>query len=293
MVYSLVDDFLLDDEIDEIMDELKNVELVPKLQRSSRNKLVASSNLYRWVSELDIVYGFSKTHLNPFPAHPWGKALRNVKKMVEVATGKAYNSVLINYYPNGSSKLSAHSDNDGWLGDDFDVPSISLGATRVMRFSVKKGKKTPRGWVRRYKDVTLQNGSLCVMQGKDAQANFTHAILESKEEINERFNLTFRNVTPDLVDLYERGSGSCRRSDWAEVLTNVNTVILNGCEQDSYDSYRRRWKRFKDTDLAEMLQEIQKERRKSSRDTKMCIDYSRQVKRRDYHFERHWQSRVR
>ena len=77
-------------------------------------------------------------HFNPFQANPFTSQINHLRHRIESETKQIYNSVLINFYPDGNASLAAHSDNDPWLGEEFDVPSVSLGVTRTIVFRPKK-----------------------------------------------------------------------------------------------------------------------------------------------------------
>ena len=76
---------------------------------------------------------------------------------VEKAVGAPFNAVLINLYADGTEHAAWHSDDDPWLGKDFDVPSLSLGAARPFRVRRRGGVNETT--------VTLGHGSLLVMKG--------------------------------------------------------------------------------------------------------------------------------
>ena len=58
-------------------------------------------------------------------------ALRIVKTRLEENTGLQFNSVLANLYRDGHDSVAWHSDNEGSLGDNPTIASISLGDMRM------------------------------------------------------------------------------------------------------------------------------------------------------------------
>jgi len=162
-----------------------------------RQKVYPSPRRVSWfTSNPKWSYNFGRyTQLEPLPAfninnYPF---LSNLRDMIQSFTGKPYNSVLINIYETGDKNIAAHSDDDPWLGDNFDVPSISLGATREMIFRKKKDKN-------REIRIDLESGSLAIMSGKNFQKDWTHELPKKSKTIGLRINLTFRNVFGNLLD---------------------------------------------------------------------------------------------
>jgi len=93
-----------------------------------------------------------------------------------------FNSVLMNYYRDGSDSIGMHADDETQLGPQPIIASLSLGATRTFKM-VHTATKTKR-------DYCLQGGALLVMKG-DTQDAWRHGI--SKEPgAGPRINLTFR-----------------------------------------------------------------------------------------------------
>lgn len=159
-----------------------------KITRSPRKMIWYSTNL-SWT------YFFSKNHIKGLPVNKFTPELLKIKKEVETFTGKTFNSLLINeYHPNDS--ISWHSDNDPWLGENFIVPSLSFGSERTFKLRLKSDKK------KQFK-IKLKNGSLIIMLDK-CQNLWEHSI--PKEKIQGiRYNLTFRNIIPSLVNKQYKG----------------------------------------------------------------------------------------
>jgi alkylated DNA repair dioxygenase AlkB len=94
-----------------------------------------------------------------------------------------FNSVLLNYYRNGSDSMGWHSDNEREM-DTYCIASISLGASRV--FAMRKGKsgKSTR--------TTLHHGDLLLML--NMQDGWQHSIPKSMRCTEPRLNMTFRRI---------------------------------------------------------------------------------------------------
>jgi alkylated DNA repair dioxygenase AlkB len=117
----------------------------------------------------------------------WTPELLEIKKEVEIATGKVYNFVLCNLYRDGNDYIGFHSDNEPDLDLAEGISSVSLGIKRDFRLQHKldKGKN---------KSLELDPGSILYMGG-DCQKIYKHSIPKRKKINGERINLTFRSVS--------------------------------------------------------------------------------------------------
>lgn len=95
------------------------------------------------------------------------------------------NNCLINYYPDGKSKMGFHSDQIDILDENTGIAILSIGAPRVLRFRDIKTKELK-------KDFELVSGSLFYMNAS-VQKEFQHAILPSSTT-EGRMSLTFRKL---------------------------------------------------------------------------------------------------
>lgn len=141
----------------------------------------------------DHAYRYSGRDFAPCPWHPSVAALRDrLNDLLERFSAvdkstptSAFNSVLINRYRNGEDRMGWHCDNEAELGDCPTIASISLGATRPMRFRWKDRSSEAF-------NVWLESGSLLWM-GPGCQEQLEHALLPRKIP-GERINLTFRRL---------------------------------------------------------------------------------------------------
>ena len=171
------------------------------------NKHTSSSVKYVWFSDTLLPYIFGKTMTNELPAHPFSSSpfLMDIREKVESYTNRTFNSVLINMYLDGSTKLSYHHDDDPWLGECFIVPSLSFGDKR--RFLVKQKPSTAKSLNAtepKIIEYILESGSM-VLMGESMQKYWLHAVPLQKNSIDNkkiktglRFNLTFRDVKEEL-----------------------------------------------------------------------------------------------
>jgi alkylated DNA repair dioxygenase AlkB len=135
-----------------------------------------------WYGNDAYSYTYSNTTKN---ALPWTTELLELKKLVEDETGTVFNSCLLNLYHNGEEGMAWHSDNEGSLGKDSTIASLSLGAERKFALKHKISKESI--------SVILENGSLLVMKDQ-TQTNWLHSLPKSKKVTLPRINLTFRTM---------------------------------------------------------------------------------------------------
>jgi alkylated DNA repair dioxygenase AlkB len=137
--------------------------------------------LVAWHGDPDAAYTYSGTAHEPLS---WTPALQCIRERVQVLTGHAFNSVLLNRYRDGRDGMGWHADDERELGRDPAIASVSLGATR--RFKLRH---------RRLRDavatIDLAHGDLLLMAGPTQHA-YVHAVPKTARAVDERVNLTFR-----------------------------------------------------------------------------------------------------
>lgn len=127
-------------------------------------------------------YTYSRIHMEPLA---WTPLLIEIKQRVEALADHRFNAVLVNLYRNGQDSNGWHADNEKELGTQPVIASVSLGASRTMRFKERTGTS-------RY-SIELTSGSLLVMRG-DAQSRWLHCIPKQTRVTTSRINLTFREI---------------------------------------------------------------------------------------------------
>jgi alkylated DNA repair dioxygenase AlkB len=127
-------------------------------------------------------YSYSGLTLEPLPF----TALQlDILAAVQAATGRRFNSVLLNYYRDGRDSMGMHSDNEPELGSEPAIASVSFGATRTFILQNKLNKRRLQ--------LALNDGSLLLMAGS-LQTNWSHGINKSAKVLGPRVNLTFRLI---------------------------------------------------------------------------------------------------
>lgn len=119
-------------------------------------------------------------------AHPWTPELLMIKERIEPLAGVTFNTVLINYYRDGSDSVSWHDDEDRTPGKNMFVASVSFGQERI--FDIRRKDDHAQKI-----SVLLEDGSYILMKG-DFQSKYEHRIAKSTKPMKPRINLTFRRM---------------------------------------------------------------------------------------------------
>ena len=145
-------------------------------------KIINLPRLTAYFSDPDINYSYSGIN-NRSIEYP--DFINSIKMKAESHFDSKFNSVLLNRYKDGTQWHGYHSDNEKELGKVINICSISFGASRDFIFKSKKDKIK--------KNITLQNGSALYMM-HPTQNNYKHSLPKRLKVLNERVNLTFRNI---------------------------------------------------------------------------------------------------
>lgn len=141
------------------------------------------------------VHGYSGNQLQvlPWTTNDIGLAWRNIRDRIYNETGNYTNAVLLNYYPNGRSGITAHNDKEVIRNEtrplDSPVIGLSLGVPR--RFIFRGIKGIPN--IIKKVDIHTQNGQLMIM-GENVQLRYTHEIMKNEDIIESRISGTFRTL---------------------------------------------------------------------------------------------------
>jgi alkylated DNA repair dioxygenase AlkB len=140
----------------------------------------AQPRLTAWHGEK--AYRYSGMTLAPLPFTPLQLQL---KRAVEQASGRRFNSVLLNYYRDERDSMGFHSDDEAELGPQPAIASLSFGAPRNFVLKHKRRPLTVK--------LALGGGSLLLMAGT-LQQHWRHGINKQSRPCGPRLNLTFRNI---------------------------------------------------------------------------------------------------
>ena len=90
----------------------------------------------------EAAYTYSGLRLEPLPFTPLQQEIRAA---VEAASGRRFNSVLLNYYRDGRDSMGMHSDNEPELGPEPAIASVSFGAERTFILQHKRSRRAAAG----------------------------------------------------------------------------------------------------------------------------------------------------
>ncbi|NRR32179.1 alpha-ketoglutarate-dependent dioxygenase AlkB [Oxalobacteraceae bacterium] len=138
--------------------------------------------LSAWYGEAS--YSYSGMTLQPLPFTPLQLEL---KAAVELASGRRFNSVLLNYYRDERDSMGFHSDDEAELGPRPAIASLSFGEPRTFILKHKRLARTLK--------IDLGEGSLLLMAGT-LQQHWRHGINKQSQPCGPRINLTFRLIEP-------------------------------------------------------------------------------------------------
>src|SRR6185436_2222630 len=131
--------FLALDEANALLFYLKNnVNWEQKYYYNYRNKSnYPQPRLTAWYADSpDMQYSYSGVTQK---VQPWDNELLNLKNKIQLITKSDYNSVLLNFYRNGNDSVGLHADDEKELGNNANIASVSLGATRKFQLVQYKG----------------------------------------------------------------------------------------------------------------------------------------------------------
>lgn len=146
-------------------------------------KRIITRRKVAWYGEEPYEYTYSNTTKH---ALPWTRELLDLKARIEMETGEAFNSCLLNLYHDGDEGMAWHSDGEADLKKDGAIGSLSFGAERKFAFKHKKTKEKV--------DLVLQHGSLLVMKDT-TQTHWLHRLPPTRRVTAPRVNLTFRTIS--------------------------------------------------------------------------------------------------
>ncbi len=127
-------------------------------------------------------YNYSRME---YPETPFLPELDSIARLIAMELGFKPDNCLINFYPDGKSKMGFHVDDTKDLEPGTGVSIVSLGETRTLRF---KNIENPEETI----DIELPGGSLFHMDD-EVQKVWKHAI-PKQADAGERISLTFRKV---------------------------------------------------------------------------------------------------
>ncbi len=145
-------------------------------------KHIVTDRKYAWYADTDCSYRYSGITRHSLA---WTPILLELKMLVEQQTQTTFNACLLNWYGDGNTGMSWHSDDEKALTPKSAIASLSLGAKRKFVFKHKKSSYRV--------EIGLHNGQLIVMRDQ-IQQHWLHALPKTTQVQEPRINLTFRHM---------------------------------------------------------------------------------------------------
>lgn len=146
-------------------------------------KMVLQPRFTAWYGDENKSYKYSGLMMQP---EAWNDGLLFLKNKIEKIANTNFNSVLLNWYRDGSDHMGWHQDNEPELGKNPIIASVNLGATR--RFLIRNKENTSEKI-----EIPLHHGTFLLMQG-EMQHYWQHSIPKAAKVKTTRVNLTFRKI---------------------------------------------------------------------------------------------------
>ena len=141
-----------------------------------------------WVADPGCSYRYSGVAQT---IRPWTTELSALRERLAFELGVRFNSLLLNRYRDGDDRMGWHADDEPELDPTAPIASISLGASRDLRFRPRAGNEPAF-------NVRLDDGDLLVMD-PPSQQHWQHALPVRARVRAERINLTFRVIQPSTA----------------------------------------------------------------------------------------------
>lgn len=153
---------------------------------SMYGKRIQLPRLTAWYGDSGKVYTYSGiTSI----ANEWNRGLLDLKREIEQFAGVEFNSVLLNWYRDGTDHLAWHADDEKELGLNPVIASANFGEPRdfILRKIDEPSTKI---------SLPLNHGTLLLMRG-ELQHYWQHSVPKRMRAVKPRFNLTFRRIGID------------------------------------------------------------------------------------------------
>ena len=118
---------------------------------------------------------------------PWSATASMLRDQLTELSGWRFNSLLLNFYRDGRDAMGFHADDEPELDPQAPIASLSLGASRTLRFKPKRGHQGEP------LNLELAHGDLLLME-PPTQQHWLHGLPKRLRVSEPRLNLTFRVV---------------------------------------------------------------------------------------------------
>ena len=147
--------------------------------------------LTSWMGDPGCSYRYSGIEHRPQPFS--GVADRLRLELNEALGGPLFNSLLLNLYRHGHDRMGWHADDEPELDAAAPIASLSLGASRDLRFRPRPGTSSQSPLT-----VSLEDGDLLLME-PPSQRHWQHALPSRTRVLRQRLNLTYRVIRPEAI----------------------------------------------------------------------------------------------
>lgn len=143
------------------------------------NLTLPENRLTYWMSDYNKFYKYGGKIMNP---NNMTRSVKEIQEKIENEIGIYFDSVLVNYYQNGSIGMKYHSDEtyNEWEEESI---VVSFGDSRKIIFREISNKENKR-------TLFFENGDLLFMKN-GCQSFYQHRVCKSKTE-RERISLVFK-----------------------------------------------------------------------------------------------------
>ena len=143
--------------------------------------------LTSWMADPGCSYRYSGIDHDPVPLSPIADQLR---QELQQWIGPRFNSLLLNLYRHGHDRMGWHADDEPELDPSAPIASLSLGASRDLRFRPRSRPAGPHPF-----NLRLDDGDLLLME-PPTQKHWQHGLPSRTRVTSQRLNLTFRVILP-------------------------------------------------------------------------------------------------
>lgn len=176
-MHGLIKNFASNFTINDIKNEIK----LRQNYITVNNIVIKEERLTCWMSDSNYEYKYGSKIMEP---DILSSNIKKIQKLILDNYGYYYDSVLINYYENGTVGMRYHSDNiyDEW---NEDTVVVSFGSSRKVIF-----REIDNYDNKIYYDI--DNGDLLYMKEK-CQERYQHKVAKDKNIKDERISLVFKS----------------------------------------------------------------------------------------------------
>lgn len=177
----------------------------------------------------------------------WTHITNKIRHEVERKLGVTLNHALIQYYRDGESFISEHSDKTIDIVKGTPIINITIGATRTFHLK-KKNSKDPKTGQHQHVNVKLKHNS-CFVLGWETNKRWRHSIRRDRRENKlktdderafggQRISFTFRTIGSFVAtknDIRKPFGQGCRTKLLKDIMFDVGTDYSSPEYQQEYD----------------------------------------------------------